>query len=381
MRNHNRKGTKKPVLLYLTVAVLLTALLILGVLNLLASRRLDGLSQKVGQLTQSVDEISDASRELTEKAGELSTSGTADKNAGTDGTAAPGSTTDGADNAAAPGSATDGADSQASSQTEGTLSPSRGNSFTNNTDAEMDSLLVQINNLLPADNGSWSVYVCNLSQGTEGSVNNTSMQAASLIKLYIMGAVYESYEALSQQYGTDALDASLNAMITVSDNDAANTLVGYLGGGDTTAGMNVVNQFCQSHGFTQTSMGRLLLAGTENGDNYTSVQDCGRFLKAVYQLANGGSSDVSLARADSMFALLNGQTRRNKIPAQLPEGVSAANKTGELSDVENDAAIIYNTAKGVNLVVCFMSEHLSDAAAAQNSIAQNARMIYGFYNE
>ena len=43
--------------------------------------------------------------------------------------------------------------------------------------------------------------------------------------------------------------------------------------------------------------------------------------------------------------LLAAQTRRNKIPAQMPSGVSIANKTGELSDVENDAGIIYNYLK------------------------------------
>lgn len=34
-------------------------------------------------------------------------------------------------------------------------------------------------------------------------------------------------------------------MITVSDNDAANTLVNMLGGGDDSAGMDVVNAFAR----------------------------------------------------------------------------------------------------------------------------------------
>mgnify|MGYP000706601035 FL=1 len=91
------------------------------------------------------------------------------------------------------------------------------------------------------------------------------MQAASLIKLYIMGAVYEDYDSLSSKYSKDQLDNALNSMITVSDNDAANTLVNYLGGGDNTAGMARVNKFCQDHGYTSTSMGRLLLADNSNG--------------------------------------------------------------------------------------------------------------------
>ncbi len=55
----------------------------------------------------------------------------------------------------------------------------------------MDNLLNQVQSLLPTDNGTWSVYVCNLAKNTEGAINDQQMQAASLIKLYIMGAVYE----------------------------------------------------------------------------------------------------------------------------------------------------------------------------------------------
>ena len=170
-------------------------------------------------------------------------------------------------------------------------------------------------------------------------------------------------------------------MITVSDNDAANALVEILGNGDTTVGMAAVNTFCQNHGFTDTSMGRLLLQSNENGDNYTSANDCGRFLKEIYQTYNNTSSDGTLAHADAMYGLLKMQERRNKIPADMPEGVNVANKTGELDTVENDAGIVYNTAKGIDLVICFMSENLSDTGNAQAVIAQDSRMIYGYYNE
>ena len=131
-------------------------------------------------------------------------------------------------------------------------------------------------------------------------------------------------------------------MITVSDNDAANSLVSCLGSGDSTAGMQKVNSFCQSHGYTNTSMGRLLLASNEFGDNYTSAYDCGKFLKEIYQICSGTTQTPSLLHAEEMYSLLKQQQRTNKIPAALPEGVSIANKTGELSDVENDAGILYN---------------------------------------
>ena len=199
------------------------------------------------------------------------------------------------------------------------------------------------------------------------------MQAASLIKLYIMGAIYENYDQIIGQYGKDSVDSNLHSMITVSDNDAANTLTTYLGGGNSSAGMQAVNSFCQERGYTQTHMGRMLLASNDQDDNYTSVNDCGHFLIEVYK-----EEESSYAHASDMYALLKAQTRQNKIPAMLPDGVKTANKTGELDNVENDAGIIYDAAN--DLVIVFMSQNLSSAGNAQNTIASLSRTIYDYYN-
>ena len=266
---------------------------------------------------------------------------------------------------------------------EGTLSPSSENSdsvFGGTsasdepvTDEALQTLLNQIQGQLPADNGSWSVFVSDLINETEGSINDQTMQAASLIKLYIMGAIYENYDQIIGQYGKDSVDSNLHSMITVSDNDAANTLTTYLGGGNSSAGMQAVNSFCQEHGYTQTHMGRMLLASNDQDDNYTSVNDCGHFLIEVYK-----EEESSYAHASDMYALLKAQTRQNKIPAMLPDGVKTANKTGELDNVENDAGIIYDAAN--DLVIVFMSQNLSSAGNAQNTIASLSRTIYDYYN-
>ena len=241
------------------------------------------------------------------------------------------------------------------------------------TDEALQTLLNQIQGQLPADNGSWSVFVSDLINETEGSINDQTMQAASLIKLYIMGAIYENYDQIIGQYGKDSVDSNLHSMITVSDNDAANTLTTYLGGGNSSAGMQAVNSFCQERGYTQTHMGRMLLASNDQDDNYTSVNDCGHFLIEVYK-----EEESSYAHASDMYALLKAQTRQNKIPAMLPDGVKTANKTGELDNVENDAGIIYDAAN--DLVIVFMSQNLSSAGNAQNTIASLSRTIYDYYN-
>ena len=344
---------KKNTFLYIVIAVLVIALAGLGALNVRSLDKLASLQTKVNKLQKSVQEVSDSAAELSSKADQLdalypddptvSSAAAAASSAEVQGPSAQEESTD--TSAASDSSEASGSkDSSSSTQEEGTLSPSSGSTFTDNSDSSMDNLLNQVQSLLPTDNGTWSVYVCNLMKNTEGVIDDQPMQAASLIKLFIMGTVYENYESLSETYGADTLNSYLNSMITVSDNDAANKLVNMLGDGDDEAGMRAVNAFCASHGYSSTSMGRLLLQSNEYGDNYTSVSDCGHFLKEIYQ-SNAGTAESTLAHTDAMYSLLKMQQRRNKIPSQLPDGVKVANKTGELDDVENDAGIIYNTAK------------------------------------
>ena len=360
---------EKPIFLYTVIGVLTVAVIALGTVSFLSLNHLVTLQQKVQTLSNTVQDISTDANTLISQADQLDELREQESSVQT----ATGETTAAAQSESpepAPGS-----------EQEGTLSPSSGTTFTDNTDSSMDNLLNQVQSLLPTDNGTWSVYVCNLLKDSDGTINDTPMQAASLIKLYIMGAVYENYGTIAQSHNSEEIDSNISAMISVSDNDAANTLVNWLGNGNDAAGMAKVNNFCQEHGFTSTQMNRLLLAGKENGDNYTSVKDCGTFLKQIYQVVNGTLPSSTLANADAMYFQLKTQQRKNKIPAQLPEGVGTANKTGELDTVENDAAIIYDTAKGIDLVVCFMSQDLTDTGAAQSTIAADARAIYGYYNE
>ncbi len=214
--------------------------------------------------------------------------------------------------------------------------------------------------------GDFSAYLYGLESGAAGSYDSHQMQAASLIKLYIAGSVYENWDTLvSLQSWDGELDSLLRNMITVSDNEASNNLIGKLGSGDAAAGMNVVNTYCQNHGFGDTHLGRLLLASNEYDDNYTSVNDCGSFLRAVY---NG-----ELAGSESILNLMRQQQRTGKIPAGIPAAVETANKTGELYNVENDAAVIWGTEP---YILVIMSEKLSDAGSARYGIVNMSSDIY-----
>ncbi len=373
---NDKKPDRNRNFLYGIIGILLIALVITGGISLLTIRRLSSIQSHVQELETAVASVNQSTASLQQQAQQLRMLQTEVSQEESGGISiygeqfGPEPPPSGETSVDAPVSS--------SSQEEGTISAPSGSS---GEDESMDNLMSQVANLLPTDNGSWSVYVCNLVKGTEGVIDEHPMQAASLIKLYIMGTVYENYEALAQDHGTEQLDQLLLSMITVSDNDAANTLVNWLGRGDNNAGMSAVNGFCRDHGYNSSSMGRMLLASNANGDNYTSVSDCGKFLREVYEINEGLTDSPSLSHADSMYYLLKLQERRNKIPAQMPEGVQVANKTGELDTVENDAGIIYDTAKGIDLVVVFMSENLTSVGSAQTCIAENSRRIYGYFNE
>lgn len=220
--------------------------------------------------------------------------------------------------------------------------------------------------------GKAAVCTGRTDESNMAAVNSGAMQAASLIKLYVAGCVYENYGAVSakESYGGET-ESLLSVMITVSDNTACNTLVTRLGNGDAQAGMAKVNQYCANHGFSDTHMGRLMLQPNDVDDNYTSVYDCCNYLK----MANAGQ----LEGASRILGYMQQQQRRGKIPAGIPSGVTVGNKTGELSNVENDAAIIYGGSGA--FVLCVMTEGVSDTYGAQRFIARTSGMVYEYMEQ
>ena len=130
--------------------------------------------------------------------------------------------------------------------------------------------------------------------------------------------------------------------------------------------MIIINTYCKNNGYTDTSMGRMLLEKASANENYTSARDCSVFLKNIYE--------NKLEHSEDMLNLLKQQTRTEKIPKGIPSGVETANKTGELDHVENDAAIVFD---GENpYIICVMADNLSDTTEARQRIVDISSVVY-----
>jgi beta-lactamase class A len=242
----------------------------------------------------------------------------------------------------------------------------------------LDDLKSQIEDALAGIDGEWAVYVKNLETNEYMSINNHPMYSASLIKLFIMNAVYEKLES-GELEKTNEVASLLNEMITVSDNDASNRLVEILGGGDFDAGLEVENDCTSRFEFADTKQQcdlQDVRTHPANGRNYTSVNDCGKLLENICR-----KNQISYTASDEMIDLLCGQQVRYKIPSGVPDDAFVANKTGEMTGVQNDAAIIYSP--NCLYVLCVMSNELTaddGGYAAIRKIIDISSITYDYFN-
>lgn len=239
------------------------------------------------------------------------------------------------------------------------------------------NLKKDLNEMIDTYEGSWSIYVKDLKSGISLTINDRPQDSASLIKLYIAGAVLEELQSQELEE-TDTIDQLLSDMISLSDNEAANELVRYLSDShDHRDGMEKVNDFIEEHDFTDTHQ----YNGLEDsnlwyGDevNVTSVKDCGRFLEEIYD----GDMVSHLASRQLEGYLLN-QDITWKIPAGIPSEIKTANKTGEKDNTQNDVSIVYTPYR--DYIICVMATDLTDEDTAVENIRAVSGKVYEFFQE
>ena len=214
-----------------------------------------------------------------------------------------------------------------------------------NQDFSWKELKTELTRRINSYSSKWSVYLKDLTTGNVISINERAQESASLIKLYVMGAVMQEIQNGNLEMN-DTTKHLLDEMITVSDNSATNELVRYLNKDhDHKKGMKKVNAFIKAQGFEYTheynGLEDTSLWYDADTKNTTSAKDCGRLLERIYR-----GEFISHLASRQMEELLLNQQVTYKIPSTIPSESRVANKTGETSDCENDAAIVY-TPKGL----------------------------------
>jgi beta-lactamase class A len=243
-----------------------------------------------------------------------------------------------------------------------------------------DELAAQLHRLVDLEPAVYGIAVKHLRSGQYAAVNGDRVfEAASLYKLAVMVELYAQQAAgevdLDAEfpaytivgydvagfaiYGaptTYSLREALVAMITVSDNEAAQFLLYRLG-------PERINQRMAALGLPST---------TVDWDTTTTPNE----MLALLELMATGQL-VSRQASTEMIELLLDQRVNDRLPIGLPAGVPIAHKTGNLPGLAHDAGIVYSAAGPYILVV--MTDELWDVERGYAVIHELARRVDRYF--
>ena len=225
----------------------------------------------------------------------------------------------------------------------------------------------EIEKIISQVEGSVCINFYDLNKNNGFSVNgDKKVLSASMIKLLIlaelMKKIFENKFSLSDtvmmanfmKIGGDGVLKELNTghhftlkelatlMIIVSDNQATNILIDFLG-------MENINQLGKELDLKETFLGRKMMdaeARKKGYDNYTCADDISLLLKLIYQekLINKEASQL-------MLDILLRQQQGERLQRYLPSDIKIAHKCGDLDNLENDGGIIWLGDRAYILVV------------------------------
>ena len=160
------------------------------------------------------------------------------------------------------------------------------------------------------------------------------------------------------------LRALNEAMITVSSNFATNILIERLGAAKVRETVNRLG-----------ADGMVVLRGVEDQKAFDKGLNNATTARALLVLLERLASGQAVnARVDSeMVAVLKRQAFNDAIPAGLPSGTVVAHKTGHITRITHDAAIVYGP-KPYVLVV--LERGIQDQNVAKALIARISRVIW-----
>ena len=225
----------------------------------------------------------------------------------------------------------------------------------------------EIEKIISQVEGNVCINFYDLNKNNGFSINgDKKVLSASMIKLLILAELMKKISenkfslsdtimiADSMKTGGDGVLKELNTahhftlkelatlMIIVSDNQATNILIDFLG-------MENISQLGKELDLKETFLGRKMMdaeARKKGYDNYTCADDISLLLKLIYQekLINKEASQL-------MLDILLRQQQGERLQRYLPSDIKIAHKCGDLDNLENDGGIIWLGDRAYILVV------------------------------
>jgi beta-lactamase class A len=161
----------------------------------------------------------------------------------------------------------------------------------------------------------------------------------------------------------------LDRMITRSSNLATNAVIAIVGA-------DRANRTARELGARRMNV----LRGVEDTkayeagrNNTTSARDLAALLAALER-----GEAAAPASTDSMRAILLRQEHNDRIPAGLPPGTRVAHKTGEITAVAHDAAIVYPSGNRAPYVLVVLTRGIRDTRLSAALAADISRLVYDY---
>lgn len=158
----------------------------------------------------------------------------------------------------------------------------------------------------------------------------------------------------------------IKQMITMSSNLATNMLIDRVGAKNVMITMKEIgaNRIQVLRGVED------IKAYQQGLNNTTDAYDMLLIMKAI-----ASKQVVSEAACHDMIEILTDQKFNNKIPALLPPEVKIAHKTGSITAIDHDAAIVYVTPEHPYILVV-LTKGIEDHKKAEDLIARISKLIY-----
>jgi beta-lactamase class A len=182
---------------------------------------------------------------------------------------------------------------------------------------------------------------------------------------YVLNPDDDSETELYQVIGvTRTVERLSELMITVSSNLATNILMDRLGVDSIRAGVHALG----ADGMDVRRDLEDTKAFRQGLNNTTTAR---ALLQLMGAIARGRAVDKASSRR--MIEVLERQTFNDGIPVGLPPGTRVAHKTGEITRIQHDAAIVFAPRP---FVLVILTRGLDDAAQASALIATITRELY-----